>query len=101
MKFALTIKQQSARGTEPGAPYSQLRYVLVLALRSRPVDDVNQLPGVLVQLKRQLALGIQHQLRCRIQDTAALALVLLVDIYLACRQVVTHGRRVGPGLSEA
>jgi hypothetical protein len=53
--------------------------VLVDAGRSWPIDDINELPGVLSQVPLQLALFIKDQLRRGIEGPCALALVLVVD----------------------
>ena len=72
-----------------------------LILRSTlPVDDIAEPPRVLVQIELQIAVFVDQQLGGRIQDAGALALVLVIEIYLASRQVKALGLRIRVGLTE-
>src|ERR1700739_4454139 len=49
---------------------------------SLPLDDVSQLPGVLVKLKLQLSFLIDDELRGREENTVTLVLVLIIQVDL-------------------
>ena len=53
---------------------------LVNAGRSLPIDNVNQVPRIPNEIHLQLALLIDHDLGCRVQDARALALVRVVQV---------------------
>src|SRR5580700_5539680 len=59
--------------------------------RALPVDDIAQSPRILVQIKLQITVLVDDQLSCRIQDASAFALVLIVDVDLACGKVKALG----------
>src|SRR5215467_4999557 len=56
---------------------------------SLPLDDVRQLPGILVKLPLQLAFLIDDELGGREKNTAALVLVVIVDVDFASGQIET------------
>src|SRR5215472_2095331 len=60
---------------------------LVHAGRALPVEHVDQLPRILVEFELHLSLIVERQLRQRKQDAGALALVLIVEVKFACREV--------------
>ena|ERR1700680_298933 len=60
---------------------------LVNARRSLPIDNVNQVPRVPNEIHLQVAVLIDHELGCRVQDARALAPVRVVQVEFAGRQV--------------
>ena len=67
---------------------SQLCFVSsVDAGRSCPIENVNQIPRVLVQIPLQLALRVEDELGRWIEDACALALILVVEVEYAGRQI--------------
>src|SRR6266446_6493188 len=79
----------------PQAPH------LVNAGRSLPIDNVNQVPRVPNEIHLQLPLLIDHELGCRIQDARAFALVRVVQVEFASRQVVGGRSGVPVHLTES
>src|SRR5216684_3041961 len=79
----------------PQAPH------LVNAGRSLPIDNVNQVPRVPNEIHLQLPLLVDHELGCRVQDARALALVGVVQVELASRQVVGGRSGVPVHLTES
>src|ERR1700730_16241258 len=61
---------------------------LVNAGRSLPIDNASQVPRIPDEIHLQLSLLIDHKLGRRVQDTRALALVRVVQVELASRQVI-------------
>src|SRR5216684_6401649 len=78
----------------PQAPH------LVNARRSLPIDNANQVPGVPNEIHLQLSLLIDNELGCRVQDARALALVRVIQVEFASRQVVGAGSGVPVHLTE-
>src|SRR6516225_111057 len=74
---------------------------LVDAGRSWPIDDINQLPGVLIEIKLQLPFLINDELGCRKQNARVLALVGRVQVEFARRQVEGHGLAVRPSFAKS
>ena len=74
---------------------------LVNAGRSLPIDNVNQVPRIPNEIHLQLALPIDHDLGCRVQDARALALVRVVYVELASGQVVGGRSGVPVDLTES
>src|SRR5690348_3721892 len=74
---------------------------LVDAGRAFPVENIDQLPGVLIEVNLQLTLLIDHELGGGIQDACALVFVLVVQVDFAGSQV--EGLRLGicQNLAEA
>ena len=52
-----------------------------------PVDDIDQFPGILIELELNLALFVHGQLTQGIKNAGALALVLIVEIKFASSEV--------------
>src|SRR5260370_7025722 len=62
---------------------------LVNAGCSLPIENVNQVKRVPNEIYLQLSLLIDDELGCRVQDSRALALVPVVQVELASRQVIS------------
>jgi len=73
---------------------------LVNAGRSLPIENVNQIPGVPNEIHLQLSLLIDHELGCRVQHARALALVRIIHVEFASRQVVVGRSGVPVHLPE-
>src|ERR1700686_4353845 len=73
---------------------------LVNAGRSLPIENVNQIPGVPNEIHLQLSLLIDHELGCRVQHARALALVRIIQVEFASRQVVVGRSGVPVHLPE-
>jgi hypothetical protein len=74
---------------------------LVDAGRTLPVNDVDEFPGILIELELELALLVDGELASGIQDAGALALVGIVDVELAGGEVEGLRLRVGIDFAEA
>src|SRR5580765_1250778 len=74
---------------------------LVDAGRAFPVENIDQLPGVLIEVNLQLTLLIDHELGGGIQDACALVFVLVVYVDFAGSQVEVLRLRIGPNFAEA
>src|SRR5216683_185258 len=74
---------------------------LVNAGRSLPIDNANQVPRVPNEIHLQLSLLIDDELGCRVQDARALALVRVVHIEFAGRQVISGRSGVPVHLTES
>jgi hypothetical protein len=61
---------------------------------SLPLDDVSQLPGILVKLPLQLAFLVDDELRGREENSAALALIFIVQVDFAGSQTETLRLRI-------
>jgi hypothetical protein len=66
-----------------------------------PVDDVDELPGILVELKFELAFFVDDKLSGGIEDAGALIFVLVVDFNFTSGQIVSSGLGVGIDFTEA
>ena len=66
-----------------------------------PVDDANQIPVVLIELKLQLTLFVDDQLGSRVKNARALVLVGIVQVEFAGRQVEGPGSRVVTSFGES
>ena len=75
--------------------------ILVDASGSLPIENAGQSPGILVKVPLELAFFVKDELRSRIEDSRALALVLIVQFEDAGSQVIGHRLTVCPGFSEA
>jgi hypothetical protein len=51
---------------------------LLLGASAVPIDDVDQLPGILAELELKLTLFVDDQLGSRVQNAAALVLIRVV-----------------------
>src|SRR6266446_3239581 len=74
---------------------------LVDAGRSLPIDNVNQVPRVPNKIHLQVAVLIDHELGCRVQDARALAFVRVVQIKFSSRQIVGGRSGVPVHLTES
>src|SRR5271165_2432796 len=66
-----------------------------------PVDDVDEFPGIFVELEFELAFFVDDQLGSGIENAGALTFVLIIEIELAGGQVVGGGWGVGINFTEA
>src|SRR4029077_12531276 len=66
-----------------------------------PVDDIDQFPGILIELELNLALFVQGQLASGIENAGALALVGVVDVEFTGGEVKGLRLCVGVDFSEA
>src|SRR6202795_3949024 len=73
---------------------------LVNAGCSLPIENVNQVKRVPNEVYLQLSLLIDDELGCRVQDARALALVRVVQVELASRQVISGRSSVPVHLTE-
>src|ERR1700730_18286160 len=73
---------------------------LVNAGCSLPIENVNQVKRVPNEVYLQLSLLIDDELGCRVQDARALALVRVVQVELASRQVIRGRSGVPVDLTE-
>src|SRR5438445_5540315 len=74
---------------------------LVDAGRSLPIDNVNQVPRVPNNVPLQVAVLIDHELGCRVQDARALAFVRVVQVKFSSRQIVGGRSGVPVHLTES
>jgi hypothetical protein len=56
---------------------------LLLGTSAIPIDDVDKLPGISAKLKLKLTLFVDNQLGSRIQDSATLGLIGIVQVKFA------------------
>src|ERR1700720_3721954 len=75
--------------------------LLVDAGRSFPIDNVYELPSILIELKLQLPLFVDHELSCGIQHTCAFTLVRVVQVEFSGCQVEGTGLRVPINFTES
>src|SRR6267154_959285 len=61
---------------------------LVNAGRPLPIENIDQVIGVPNEIHLQLPLFVDHELSCRVQHALALALIGVVQVEFASRQVV-------------
>jgi hypothetical protein len=66
-----------------------------------PVDDANQIPVVLIELKLKLTLFVDDQLGSRVKNAGALVFVGIVQVEFAGRQVEGPGCRVVTSFDES
>jgi len=66
-----------------------------------PIDDVNEFPGILIELELNLALFVHGQLASGIEDAGALALVGVVDVEFTGGEVKGLRLCVGVDFAEA
>src|SRR4029077_617223 len=66
-----------------------------------PVDDIDQFPGILIELELNLALFVQGQLASGIENAGALALVGVVDVEFTGGEVKGLRLCVGVDFAEA
>ena len=64
-----------------------MKQVLFFGAGLVPVDDANQIPVVLIELKLELALFVDDQLGSRVKNARALVFVGIVQVEFAGRQV--------------
>src|SRR6202521_4938427 len=74
---------------------------LVNAGCSLPIENVNQVKRVPNEVDLQLSLLIDDELGCRVQDARALALVRVIQVELASRQVISGRSGVPVDLTES
>src|SRR5437899_1880885 len=80
------------------------RWVLLLLLvgpGTVPIDDVDQLPGILAELELKLTLFVDDQLGSGVKDSAALLLVRVVQIKFASGQIEGFALSVVVGFTES
>ena len=82
-----TLSDSSKEGYQPTAAVriyerqlEQRDESLVDASGSRPVQDIDEFPGVLCEVPLQLPCVTKHELGSRVRDSRALALVLVIDL---------------------
>jgi hypothetical protein len=73
---------------------------LCLAARLVPVDDINQLPGILAELPLKLALFVDNQLGSGEKHAGALVLVGVIYVEFARGQVIGRARTGFHGLTD-
>jgi hypothetical protein len=73
---------------------------LVDAGRALPIDNVNQLPWILIEVQLQLALFIDNQLRQWVEKPCTLALILIVKLQYAGGKIEGHRLAIRPGLTK-
>jgi len=74
---------------------------LLVGPSSVPIDDVDQLPGILAELKLKLALFVDDQLGSRVKHSAALLLILIVQIKFPSGQIEGFALSVVIGFTES
>src|SRR5579862_2000829 len=75
--------------------------VLLFGASLVPVDNVGELPGILVELKLKLAILVDDQLRSWVENARALVLVRIVQVEFASGQVVGDGSGVTISFTES
>ena len=78
-----------------------MKQVLFFGAGLVPVDDANQIPVVLIELKLELALFVDDQLGSRVKNARALVFVGIVQVEFAGRQVVGGGSGVVTSFGES
>ena len=73
----------------------------VLGASTVPIDDVDQLPGILAEFKLKLALFVDDELGSRVQYAAALVLIRVVQIKFASGQIEGFALGVVVGFTES
>src|ERR1700675_863107 len=111
---------QKHNSWRPGAGYNPVNFLLLPALvchpasagslslaahsvnagRPLPIENINQVIGIPNEIHLQLSLLIDHEFGCRVQLARALALVRIIQVEFASRQVVVAGSRVPVHLTE-
>src|ERR1700704_1879308 len=66
-----------------------------------PIDNVDELPGIFVELELELSFFVNDQLSCRVENPAALIFVGIVNFNLACGQIVRSGLSVVVSFTES
>ena len=66
-----------------------------------PIDDVNEFPGILIELELNLSLFVHGELTSGIKNASALVLVRVVEIEFAGGQVEGLGLGVGVDFTKA
>src|SRR5689334_10863615 len=74
-----------------GCPRQMVPSPLLQSASFVPIDDVDELPGIFVELEFELPLFVDDQLCCGKENTSALILVGIVDVDFTCSQVVSGG----------
>ena len=74
---------------------------LLLGTSAVPINDIGKLPGVSAELELKLALFVDDQLGSRVENSAALALIGVVQIKFAGGQVVGLALTVVVGFAES
>src|SRR5258705_9248921 len=87
--------------TRPGARHLPIGDLLLLGTGTVPINDVDQLPGVSAKLELKLTLFVDDQLGSRVKDSAALALIGIVQVKFASGQVVGHAWAAVVGFTKS
>src|SRR5260370_40635722 len=66
-----------------------------------PIEDVDQLPGILAELELKLTLFVDDQLGSRVQNAAALVLIRVVQIKFTSGQIEGFALGVVVGFTES
>jgi hypothetical protein len=74
---------------------------LLFGASAIPIDDVDKLPGISTQLELKLTLSVDDQLGSRVEDSAALLLVGIVQVNFAGGQIEGHALAVAVGFTES
>src|SRR5258708_31876812 len=87
--------------TRPGARHMPIGDLLLLGTSTVPIDDVDQLPGILAELELKLTLFVDDQLGSRVKHAAALLLIFIVQINFASGQIEGFALGVVVGFTES
>src|SRR5258708_3609044 len=90
-----TMLRDVRAGTQPLQPFLLEGASLV------PIDNVGELPSILIKLELELPLFVNDQLGRRVENSAALILVGIVNFDLARGQIVCSGLGVVISFTES
>src|SRR5215469_3765659 len=71
------------------------------ALCAFPVDDINEIPGILTQLELELAFLVDDELRGRVEEASAFVFFLIIEIEFPSGQIEGLALRIKKGLTKA
>src|ERR1700730_11826056 len=96
-KFMSIVKTMESAASAQGGYY----LLLLVGASTVPIEDVDQLPGILAELELELPLFVDDQLGSRVENAAALLLVRVVQVKFASGQIEGLALGVVVGFTES